>query len=308
MILTIQQIIDSFDGELSKLFKDSLGKLDPTTEIIRKQLPASMLRFEEGETAMIGVISDLRKDRDDEVLLPEGMDDSNYSGVVLWQHDYWRQEVPHARSMYRQLNPRGNPYEVLAKTQYLTEISDLGSDVYEYRKLEHPLGQSIGFCKKEAVGRGQTGYDEVYKEWKPRVKAMLKEKEIKPTADEYTEPYRFFTKWELWEYSDVFIGSNPDALQVAVSKGVLSPEEAKLLVLFDAKGEAEEPDSIEALLGRLEKVEKEIERLKTEGFALRDGKFVIPTKLTESLSDMWGTVPVEKQDKSIQEMWGENTA
>jgi hypothetical protein len=206
--------MDSFEGELSKLFKDSLGKLDPTTEIIRKQLPANLIRFEEGETAMVGVISDLRKDRDDEVLLPEGMDDSNYSGVVLWQHDYWRGGIPHARSMWRNLNPKGNPYEVIAKTQYITDISDLGSDVYEYRKAEHPLGQSIGFRSIESVRKDQTGYDEIYKDWKVRCKAMLKDKGIRATADEYKEPYRFFTKWELWEYSDVFIGSNPDALQV----------------------------------------------------------------------------------------------
>lgn len=306
MILTIQQIIDSFDGELSKLFEDSLGKLDPTDEIIRKQVPASMLRFEEGEPAMIGVISDLRKDRDDEVLLPEGMDDSNFSGVVSWNHDYWREGVPHARSMWRQLHPKGNPYEVLAKTLYLVDASELGRSVYEYRKAENPLGQSVGFRKVEAVGRGQTGYEEVYKAWLPRVKAMLKEKKIKATAGEFTEPYRFFTKWEVWEYGDVFMGSNPDALQIAVSKGVLTPKEAKLLVAFDAKGEVEEPDKIAELVKRVADLEAEIEGMK--GFPSAE-----PLTLP-ALKEMWDKMKITVGDGEVveesqmEEMWNSNEA
>lgn len=300
MILTIQQIMDSFEGELSDSFKNSLGKLDPTTEIIRKQIPASMLRFEEGETAILGVITDIRQDRDQEVVFSKGMDDSNYSGVVLWQHDYYREAIPHARSMYRQLNPKGNPYEVLAKTQYITDISDLGSDVYEYRKAEHPLGQSIGFRSIESVRKEQTGYDEVYKDWKVRCKAMLKEKGIKPTADEFNEPWRFYTKWELWEYSDVFIGSNPDALQVAVNKGVLTPEEAKLLVAFDVNGKTEEPDQISELLQRVTDLEAEIEEMKKGS----------PAFVTNSLAEMWDQpITTDNSAKNNwKELWNGNEA
>lgn len=301
MKLTIQQIMDSFDGELSERFKDSLGKLDPTTEIIRKQAPASMMRFEEGETTVLGVISDLRQDRDDEVMLPEGMDDSNYSGVVGWNHDYHREDVPHARSLYRQLHPKSNPYEILSKTKYLVDLSDLGFRVYEYRKQEDNLGQSVGYRIRESVRKDQTGYDELYKEWKVRCKAMLKEKGIKPTADEFKEPYRFITKWELWEYSDVFIGSNVDALQQAVSKGVLSPAEAKLLVSFDIKGDTEEPDKMAELLKRVADLETEIEEMKKDG-----GIVVTPTD--KGFMQLWDEVDNKLKERDLQQLWNENTA
>jgi hypothetical protein len=293
MILTINEILDPFEDDIPELLRRSLGTLPPKEEIIRKELQARMLRFEEGETAIIGVISDLRKDRDNEVILPEGMDDSNYSGVVLWQHDYWREDIPHARSMWRQVDPKGSPYQVIAKTQYLGDISDLGFNVYEYRKAEHPLGQSIGFRSTESVSEGDTGYDDIYKDWKVRVKAMLKEKGIRATPHEFSEPSRFFTKWELWEYSDVFIGSNPDALQIAVSKGIISNEQAKTLVEFKNMAE---PDGgrgeIDALLERIAALEKEIEELKQ------------PPPAPLSLEEMWNGAGVEK---TLQGMWDQAT-
>lgn len=239
--MTIQEILDSFEQEIPELFKNVLGGLEPEADLIRKQVPPRLLRFDEGETAMVGVISDLRKDRDDEVVLPEGMDDSNYSGIVLWQHHYGREAIPHARSLYREVLPKRTPYQIIAKTQYLVELSDLAGDVYEYRKAGHPMGQSIGFRSRERLTKGQTGYDDLYKEWLKRVKAMLKDLDIKPTSDEFDEPRAFITKWELWEYSDVFIGSNVDALQLAVSKRIITPEEAKALVSFEIEDHGEKP-------------------------------------------------------------------
>jgi hypothetical protein len=265
MILTIKQILDSFEGDIPKIFKDSLGTLDPTDEITRKEVPARLLRFEEGETAIVGVISDLRKDRDDEVVLPEGMDDKNYSGVVLWQHDYWREDIPHARSLYREVLPKSNPYQIIAKTKYLVGLSDLGFKVYEYRKDENPMGQSIGFRARERLRRGETGYDDLYKEWVKRVKAMLKAEKIKATDNEFSEPYAFITKWELWEYSDVFIGSNPDALQIAVSKGIVTPAEAKRLADFTPEDPPDEEDKYADMLKRIQTLEAQIAEFKKDG-------------------------------------------
>lgn len=296
MKLTIQEIIDSFDAEMFGDYKDLLDGLEPEDEIIRKQIPASMLRFVEGETAIVGVISDLRKDRDDEVILPEGMDDSNYSGVVLWQHDYWRQDVPHARSMWRQLDPKGAPFQVLAKTQYLGDFSDLGGSVFEYRKAKNPLGQSIGFRSKESVRKGDTGYDEIFKDWKTRVKAMLKEKKIKATQDEFTEPWRIFTKWELWEYSDVFIGSNPDALQIAVSKNIITNDEARLLVDFTPKEADKDSEQIAELVQRVADLEEELTQLKQ-----LQTPIAIPLA---ALENMW-TNNTARADK-LEEFWNGN--
>lgn len=273
------------------------GVLTPDTEIIRKVLPSRLLRFEEGEQAIVGVISDLRKDRDNEVLLPEGMDDSQYSGIVLWQHDHWREDIPHARSAWRQLDPKGAPTQILAKTIYLGELSELGHKVFLYRKDENPLGQSVGFRSVESVRKGETGYDEVFKAWVPRVKALLKELGIKPTADEFKEPFRFFTKWEMWEYSDVFVGSNPDALQVAVSKNILTNQEARELVSFEAPAESEPA-------GELEELRSENADLKVT-INLMAKKLAEPDPPVLDLQEIWDKT---KTQPTLKELWDKTTA
>ncbi len=303
MILTIQQILDSFEkdprftGKAPDTFTKTFGSLPPETELIRKELPARLLRFDEDETAAIGVISTLRKDRDDEVLLPEGMDVSNYSGIVLWQHDYWRGEIPHATNMWVNVDPpKGIPYRVVAKTQYLIEMSDLGNDVYRYRLAEHPIGQSVGFRSVASVRKDQTGYDEVYKDWAKRAKDMLRAEGIKATPDEFEKPHRFYTKWELWEYSDVYIGSNPDALQIAVKSGIISSDEAKALVSFKAEGEPQDDDQMVALMKRVSDLEALVDMLKTK-------ELDVTTPL--NMEDLWGK-SIETEDfkpLSIAEMW-----
>ena len=263
-VMTIQQILDSFDKEASKLFNKVLGGLAPEDELIRKQIPANLLRFAEGDTAAIGVVSDIRKDRDDEVLMSEGMDDSNYSGIVLWQHDYWREGIPHATNNWLRKEPKVKPHSIIGRTEYLVDLSQLGKDVYEYRKAKHPLGQSVGFRAVESVRQGDTGFDDVFDEWLPRVKAMLKEKGLKPTKTEFTAPRRFFTKWDLWEYSDVYIGSNVDALQIAVKSGIISNDEARQLVDFKAEPKPEEVDGMLELLKRIEAVEDGLAELEAK--------------------------------------------
>lgn len=302
-VLTIQQILDSKGKEPSELFAKVLGGLAPEDELIRKELPARLLRFDEDETAAVGVISSIRKDRDDEVLLSEGVDITNYSGIVLWQHDYWREAIPHATNMWIAKDPAGGvPYRVVAKTQYLTELSELGNDVYRYRLAEHPLGQSVGFQSIESVRRDQTGYDDVFKEWVPRVKAMLKAEGLKAVPGEFDKPFRFYTKWEVWEYSDVYIGSNVDALQIAVKSGIISNDEARLLVDFKAGNVPEEPDRIADLLARIEGLEAEIKLLKTEK---------PPFAPILDMGKMWNDAPVRissdnNAGKPLEEIWDES--
>jgi len=303
-VFTVQQIIDSFRGDtLPEKFAASIGKLEPETEIIRKELwqpkapvPARLLRFDEGEQSIVGVISDIRKDRDDEVLLSEGMDESQYSGIVLWQHDHWRDDIPHAKSLWRERIPKGKPNEIIAKTAYLGELSELGHKVFLYRQGENPLGQSVGFRSVESVRKGETGYDDVFKDWVPRVKALLKEKGIKPTKDEFKEPFRFFTKWELWEYSDVFIGSNPDAIQIAVSKGIMTPSEGKDLVSFEADPEPKDSEQIAELIQRVTDLELELEQVKAGN---------APEPLPIDLQALWDST---KKKPTLEELWEKTSA
>lgn len=292
--VTIKQLLDGFDGNAPDTFRKVFGGLAPEDELIRKQTPARLLRFDEDDTAAIGVISSIRKDRDDEVLLSEGMDKTNYSGIVLWQHDYGRGEIPHATNLWINNDPpRGIPYRTLAKTQYLIELSDLGNDVYRYRLGEHPLGQSVGFRSTERVRIGQTGYDEVYKDWVKRVKKMLKAEGLKAVTGEFDQPSCIYTKWELWEYSDVYIGSNVDALQVAVKSGIISPEEAKQLVDFKTMAEAD------GGMGEINELRERIAALEAEIEELKEGK---ATPL--DFEKIWNGTPADNAD--LEAWWNGN--
>lgn len=301
MIFTIQKMLDSFEGDPPELFTKVLGGLAPENELIRKELPARLLRFDEEETAAVGVISSIRRDRDDEVLEADGIDVTNYSKIVLWQHDYWREAIPHATNLWVAKDPpKGIPYRIAAKTQYLTEMSELGNDVYRYRLAEHPLGQSVGFRAKETLRKGQTGYDEHYKDWVKRVKDMLRSEGLKAAPGEFDEPDRFYTKWELWEYSDVFIGSNVDALQIAVKSGIITNDEARLLV--DFKGIAE-PDGG---MGEINELRERVAALEAELQALKDDKGSQPPLAPPlDLQTIWENAKIQDDNsgKTMSEMW-----
>jgi hypothetical protein len=294
MRLTVEDIYKGHEDTPKALRDAGITDLAPDTEIIRKATNVRIMRFEENEPAIIGIISDLRKDRDNEVLLPEGMDDSTESGVVSWNHDYWREGIPHARTLWNIADPKGEPYQILSKTLYLVELSELGRAIYEYRKAGHPLGQSVGFRAKERVRRGQSGYEEIYKAWLPRVKKMLRAKGIKARPDEFSEPDTIFTKWEKLEHGDVFMGANMDALQIAVNKGIVTPKEAKELVEFKA-GDGAEGDS-------------EIAKLKAEIADLQVTVNLLAKKLHEQdppvldFEKLWNGT-----EKSLQQMWEEAT-
>jgi hypothetical protein len=291
MIKTIDEILKSFTDEIPKELAKKVKDLDPATEIIYKA-PRQMIpfRFEEGEPAALVVMSDLRKDRDQEVLLPEGLDDTTYSGVVLYNHDYWHRDIPHARSLYRQKNPENNPYEIFTKILYLTGLSELGRNVYEYRKAGHPLGISHGFRTFEWLSKGQSGYDAMYKDWVKRCRSMLKKKSLKAAPGEFEEPRRFAMSWEIWEISETFVGSNPDALAEAVNKGIVTPEMAKELVEFKPEAEQKQDDKYELLKKRIADLEAEIEEYR------KDNKELSTTELAR----LWNEIPPVK---SLEEIW-----
>jgi hypothetical protein len=82
-----------------------------------------------------------------------------------------------------------------------------------------------------------------------------------------------------------------------VSKGVLTPEEAKRLVAFDAEGPAEEPDQVAELLKRVADLEAEIEEMKKDDS---------PAFTTESLEGLWKTNTNGTANDNWDEFWNGN--
>jgi len=205
MLLVTQKMkfVDAFpDGLLvydpeEKKKIDVLEKyqLDEGTEFIRKGITPSDLKFDEGERAVIAYITTNTKDRDNEIVEPSGalLDDYRKNPIVLFGHNY--RDLPIGKNLWIKADKKG----LIAKTQYANH--DIADRIYQYRKDGFPMAQSIGFIPVVVED-----YDENHDEWRKN------------------GVRRRYKKWILLEYSDVPVPSNPDALQIAVSKGLVPPE------------------------------------------------------------------------------------
>lgn len=191
-------------------------------ELVRKFIGGSAesadVQFDEGERSVISYITTLSVDRDDEVVLPRGADLNDYrkNPVVLWAHKY--DMLPVGKEIWIKNDERG----LITKTVYAKH--EEADRIFNYRKEGFPLGRSIGFIPLEWVDKGAKEYDAVMKDWQD---AHEKAFGARPEK----EPRRIYTKWTMLENSDCPIPSNPDAIQIAVAKGLMQPDEAEDWVL-----------------------------------------------------------------------------
>jgi len=195
MITSRYKLKDMFPdiaGNISKTLKEHDINPD-NAEYIRKGLIPRDLRFEDGENAVIAYITTNTKDRDNEVVEPKGAVLEHYLAhpVVLFCHDYYSMPIGKCDGIKR--DNKG----LIAKTIYYSK--GMGQEIFDYRKAGFPMAESIGFIPLE-----WTKYDE--NDGTPESKEGIR---------------RRYTKWQMLEYSDVSVPSNPEALTLAVSKGIV---------------------------------------------------------------------------------------
>jgi HK97 family phage prohead protease len=156
------------------------------------------LTAEEGERAVVAMISTTAVDRDGDVVMPSGLDATNFNKLptVLMMHDNHRLPVGRAEELQRA------PNGIRAKAIMLDRPPSLPTNVewepdtlLDLFRQGAPLGFSIGFRIQNARqatkrDRGRFGED----------------------------VRRIITEWELLEFSIVPIPSNADAMVEAVSK------------------------------------------------------------------------------------------
>lgn len=173
--------------DLAGLFAERIGIKAEDVELVRKGIVPSDVQFSEGERAAVSYITTRSIDRDQEVVDPDGADMEDYrkNPVVLFGHNY--SELPIGKNIWIKSDDKG----LIAKTVYANH--DFAKTVYDYRKDGFPLAQSIGFIPLE---------------WEDSPK------DIKGCR-------RRYKKWALLEYSDVPVPANPDAVNIAVSKGLV---------------------------------------------------------------------------------------
>lgn len=210
--------------KLKDVYPDLEG-YDADAEFIRKGIVPADLDIKEDERAIISYITTGAKDRDNEIVLPSGADLKDYrkNPVVLFGHNY--SALPIGKNMWIKSDDRG----LIAKTQYANH--DEADKVYNYRKDGFPLAESIGFIpieyKTPTYKDGQAIWDKNDLEY-----MGLSLKDLKGVRVVYT-------KWTMLEYSDVAVPSNPEAMQLAKSKGLFVSLKEKELTddLINGNGE-----------------------------------------------------------------------
>jgi len=160
----------------------------------RKQFIAE-IKADDEERTITAVISTDAIDRDNEILLPKGVNFEQYlkNPVVQWAHDY--SSPPIARTLWI---TRGRK-QITAKAKFADTV--FADEVYNLYKG--------GFLKAFSVG-------------------FIPTKSHIPTPDdikkkpEWAEASRVYDNWELLEFSAVPVPSNPEALATAVKSKAIS--------------------------------------------------------------------------------------
>lgn len=185
---------------------DELLRQNPDAEYQRTVVEKAARELAPGERADVSWISTEAIDRDKEVVLAAGLDDSHFqhNPIVTLGHSYWMPPV--GRSLWRRKIKSGGIRGIKAKTVYPEKPADWPREAWEpdvayaLVRAELMTGKSIGFLSLEASP---------------------------PTADEiqmnpdWAGVRRVVRKWLLLEYACTWLPCNHEALMTEVGKSQL---------------------------------------------------------------------------------------
>ncbi len=169
-----------------------------------------------GERSDVSWITTESPDRQGEVVLAKGMNDSQFAGnpIVTLGHAYWLPPV--GRSLWRKRVKDGSLRGIKAKTQYPARPDTWpASEVW-------PPDQALALVQAGLLQGKSIGF-------LPTKVHVPDEDEIKRNG--WDNVSLVIDEWLLLEYACVFLPANQDALVEAVSKGSLglAPETLKAL-------------------------------------------------------------------------------
>ena len=164
-----------------------------------------------------GYITTLDIDRDRDVIMPDGIDWSEYkkNNVVLHMHDYRELPVGMCTNLTQdKLGWKGTT------TYHINEAKNSqGFKNWEYRKGGFPLGRSIGFAPTEYALNSKYG-EEFEKGWKDAMKDWEKQYKVAYGKKPEGTPDIIYTKSIAFEYSDVTVPANPSCVGDDETKGI----------------------------------------------------------------------------------------
>jgi len=261
------------------------------SKMIKKVFNSVIKEVNIGEKTLTAVISTDATDRMGESVLPEGIDQKNFrkNPVVVWAHDYSMLPIGKAEFVKRSGNQLISRMK-FADHEFANEVFNLYKD---------------GFLKAFSIGF-------IPKEWED--------------GDGKKTPYRTYKKWELLEYSAVPIPANPEALQLAVQRGIVhedriiddiqkslddeeneeekepTDEEIEQEEQEEEKQEDTEPEGkgLEELLAENKLLAEEVNGLKNENADLRWQIYSQLQKQEKQLSDIAELVTVDKVQSTVE--------
>jgi len=214
---------------MEKLIRRSLKTeihKDLSDEAIEK-LAEDKIKISQDSPVLEVIVNSGKLDRDNEVLNIKGLDFKDYreNPVVGWGHDYKQPAIGKALKIWK-----ANDGTLKAVIEFATEIYPFAKLIYNLYKEKFMNAFSIGFRALE--------------------------------AEEDKDDNIIFTKAEMYEFSAVFVGADPKALQRAKSIGydtdVLEKVEHGDLQIKDYKGKA---NSLEIDLNDIDQLEKASEMI-----------------------------------------------
>jgi hypothetical protein len=183
-----------------------------------------------GERSVVAKINTGAVDRYRTVIDPMGvkLDAYRKNPVVLWEHglDPIRGRLPIGRNVW--IKARKHERDIIAKTQYRDD--DFSRMIFEmYRD---------GTLRSFSIGAQDT----------PAGSSPPTAAEIR-ARPELAECSMMFRSVDLCEYSSVAVGGNPEALALAVSRGLWVPDEIRsaLPTALDRADEGEDEDDLPTL-------------------------------------------------------------
>ena len=189
----------------------------PEVDYRRAAVAKATTDLADGERADVSWITTEAVDRQREVVLAAGMDDSHFQAnpIVTMAHDYTR--APVGRSLWRRRVRDGATRGVKAKTVYPARPGDWPADedwlpdrAFALVRAGLVCGKSIGFLTLEA--------------------GPPTEEELRRRPD-WAGVDRVVRKWLLLEYACHWLPVNPQATVEMVAKGLASADDLKALGL-----------------------------------------------------------------------------
>jgi hypothetical protein len=228
---------------------DELLRHNPEAEYQRSVVEKATSEISPGERADVSWISTESVDRDKEIVLAGGMDDSHFqhNPIVTLCHNYWMPPV--GKSLWRRKVKAGGVRGIKAKTVYPERPEDWPGPEWEpdaaYALVKSGLmnGKSIGFLSLDSSP--------------PTPEEVVKNPELATVR-------RIIRKWLLLEYACTWMPCNGEALTTEVGKSQVQIPDAMLTAMgLDpavVKNLKTQPEAPQIVFTPIEEYERRIQK------------------------------------------------